>query len=151
MLPLHDSSIVAAGPRRGDHVGCGVDGNDHSTRRNDFFRQNAIAAAEIENALPGAWGEQFEHRCAELRHEMRCLRVAPRRPVLLSNPGHAHACTRSARRASACRRISDKVVRVVIISGSIFSSMIAARPPEAASSKAGAKSAVRATEAPKMP
>ena len=44
-----------------------------------------------------------------------------------------------------------RVVRVVMISGSILSSMIAARRAASAASKAGANSSVRATAAPKAP
>ena len=151
ILSRHDAGVDAAGSGRGDHVGCGIDGYDFSSRCDDLFGQHAIAAAEIENPLSSAWGQELEHRCAELGHEMRRLGIASSRPVLLGNFRHPHASARWDCRASACRRISDNVERVVIISGSILSSMIAARLPETASSKAGANSSVLATEAPKTP
>lgn len=53
--------------------------------------------------------------------------------------------------AFAASRMALKVVRVVMTSGSMRSSITAARPQASAASKTGKKSSVRSTQAPKAP
>ncbi len=146
-LPGHDPGVDALRPRRGDHVGRGVDRHHFGARSDDLFGQHPVAAAEVEDALARLRVEQFEHRRSERRHEMRRLGIAPGLPILPRCDLHHQ----EALAASAWRRIAARVVRVVIISGSIRNSMIAARREASAVSKAGANSSVRATVAPKAP
>jgi len=86
-LARHDARVDAAGPRRRNHVGRGVDRDHLGPGGDDLLGQDAVAAAEIEDALARLGIEQFEHRRAEGRHEIRRRRVAPGLPVL---PGDAH-------------------------------------------------------------
>ena len=151
LLAVHDPGIDPAGPCRGDHVRPGIDGDHHGAGCDDLFGQYAVAAAEIEDVLTWGWREQFEDGGAEGRDEMRGLGVTLGRPALPRDFRHRQTSIPCTWRASASRRISDRVVRVVIISGSILSSMIAASLQAAASSKAGANSSVLETEAPKTP
>ncbi len=151
LLAVHDPGIDPARPGRSDHVRSGIDCDHRGAGRDDLLGQDAVAAAQIEDVLTSGWREQFEDGSAEGRHEMRGLGITLGRPALPRDVRHHQTSMPCTWRASASRRISDRVVRVVIISGSISSSMIAGPLPAAASSKAGANSSVLETEAPKAP
>ncbi len=94
VLGCHHPGVETARAGGGDHVGGGVDRDHHRTGGGDLFGQHAIAAAEIENPLARHGRQQFEHRCAERRHEMRGLGIALRRPVLPRDLPHAQRPTR---------------------------------------------------------
>src|SRR6516164_1279866 len=151
VLTGHHPGVETARPRRGDHVGGSVDCHDGGARRDDFFGQHSVAASEIEDTLAWRCGQRLKYRRAESGDKMSRFGVTLRRPVLPRDFRHLYTSARWAWRASACRRISDRVVRVVIISGSILSSMIAGPLRAAASSKAGANSSVLVMLAPKTP
>ena len=78
ILSGHDPGVEALRPRRGDHVGRGVDGDHLGAGRGDPFGQRPVAAAEIEDALPRLGGEQFEDRRRQRRDEMRPSRHSAR-------------------------------------------------------------------------
>ena len=53
-----------------------------SAAGNDFLRQHAVAASEVENTLAGLGLEQIEHWLSERRNEMGVLRIALGLPIL---------------------------------------------------------------------
>ena len=146
LLPVHQPRVEAARLGGGDQFGRGIDRDDFRAGRRDLLRQHAVTAAEVEDALAGPRIEQLDDRHAEHRHEGAGLGIALGLPALTGDRRHVQTFA-----VSAWRRNADKVVRVVIISGSIRNSMTAGRPAATASSKAGANSSVRATLAPNPP
>jgi hypothetical protein len=51
-------------------------------RRNQFFRQYAVAATQIEDALAGLGVEQVQHGLTERRNEMSIIGIGGRTPLL---------------------------------------------------------------------
>src|ERR1700676_4755346 len=76
------SGIKAALTSGSDHVRRIVDANHQHPQRNQFFRQYAVAATQIEDALSGLGVEQVQHGLTERRHEMSIIGIGGRAPLL---------------------------------------------------------------------
>ena len=59
-----------------------VDANHLRPQRNQFFRQYAVAATQIEDALAALGVEQVQHGLTERRHEMSIIGIGRRIPLL---------------------------------------------------------------------
>src|SRR5258705_13378831 len=79
---FHHACVEAALACRSDHVRRGIYAHDDRPRRRDFFREHAIAAAQVENAFSRLRFEQLEYWRSERRHKVRVLRIAIGFPVL---------------------------------------------------------------------
>ena len=86
-LAVDHPRIEAARPGGGDHLRRLVDADDVATHRHQLLRQNAVAAAEAENALDRLGLQEVDDGHAERRDEIRVLLVTPRLPVLCC-PAH---------------------------------------------------------------
>jgi hypothetical protein len=62
--------------------GAAVDPNDRAPGVNQPFRQRAVAASQIQNALAWLGRQEFEHFGSEVRHETSISRVQFRVPAL---------------------------------------------------------------------
>jgi hypothetical protein len=82
--------VDAAGRGRGHEVGRRIHADHRGASLHEPFRERAVAAADVEDALTRARREQVEHRLPEIRHEPRVGGVVGRVPRL----GH-HVCPRS--------------------------------------------------------
>ena len=68
--------------RHGQEFVAQIDADDIGAESLDLCRQRTVAAAEIEDPLPGLGAEQTEYRAGELLHEAAILGVVGRRPAL---------------------------------------------------------------------
>src|SRR5437588_11858472 len=128
------------------HVRRRIDRDDCGADRPDLLGQHPVATAQIEDALARLRIEQLDHGRAKCRHKMSRRGITLGRPMLLRQFRHSQPFA-----VSAWWRKADRVVRVVIISGSMRNSITAGRPDATASSNAGANSSVRATTPPNPP
>jgi hypothetical protein len=76
------SGIEAALTGGSDHVWRIVDANHSRPQGDQFFREYAVAAAQIEDALAGLGAEQVQHGLTERRHEVSIVGIAGRTPLL---------------------------------------------------------------------
>ena len=74
-LRVRQKGLNAELARGGDHLRAGVRTNDGTAHIGKLFRQDAGAAAKIQNPLPRLWLKEFYHRFPEFWDEVRALPV----------------------------------------------------------------------------
>src|SRR5206468_11470304 len=74
--------VEAARPGGADLLRAAVDGDDAAAAGDELLREDAVAAAQIEDALARLRGEQGEHAGAEVGDEPRVPGIGVRIPVL---------------------------------------------------------------------
>ena len=78
--PVAGAHVETPSRRCRDHRPVGVDPDHRRPRADQSLGQDAVAAAEIEDALARRWRKQVEHGSAQRWHERRVRRVCGRVP-----------------------------------------------------------------------
>ncbi len=79
--------IEVAGPGGFDHRSGSIDAGHDGSRCGEFLRECAIAAANIEDALSGFWGQEINDAGREVRDEPAALGISGCVPGLAGATG----------------------------------------------------------------
>jgi hypothetical protein len=87
-LRIDQTHIEAAGPRRRQQVGRGVNPDHDAALRRELFGQHAVATPKVENAFAGLRLQQVENRPSQIGHKSCVRRVVGGVPLLSGHIAH---------------------------------------------------------------